>query len=238
MTQETEMFFFIADISGYTAYMLKNEMDYTHGTLIVSELIKSLVKEIQVPMEISKLEGDAIFLYLRKQNIPAEELSEKILQFFEIFSHKLKELQQSTACDCGGCSNIDQLNLKIVAHYGKASIETIGSFTELAGIDVILIHRLLKNQVKEKRYLLMTQAAYDRLKLPTDGKIVQAEEHDKDLGTIVVYIYYPREGEPLPEKKPLNFLEKTKSHFKLGIGGALLKWGIKKPPDFHNFPPK
>ena len=190
-TPEEEMFFFIADISGYTAYMLKNEMEYTHGTLIVSELIKCLVKEVQTPMEISKLEGDAVFLFLRNAAIPEEIrndptlLGQKILQFFTVFSHKLKELQQSTACDCGGCSNIDKLNLKIVAHFGKAATETIGSFKELAGVDVIIAHRLLKNQVKEKRYLLMTESAHSRLKLPMDGKVEQWDEHDKDIGQVV-----------------------------------------------------
>lgn len=240
---EEEMYFFIADISGYTAYMLKNEMDYTHGTLIVNELIKSLVKEVQMPMEISKLEGDAIFLFLKNDQIPQEIrdnplfLGQKMLQFFTVFSCKLKELQHSTACDCGGCSNIDKLNLKMVAHFGKAAIDTIGSFRELSGVDVILVHRLLKNQAKKKRYLLMTEAAHSRLLLP-EGKLDQWEEHDKDIGTIPVFVYYPPEEEILSEKKALTFFEKTKSHFKLAIGGALLKCGLKKPGNFNHFPPK
>jgi hypothetical protein len=196
-------------------------------------------------MEISKLEGDAIFLFLREEKIPKDIrenpliLAQKILQFFSVFSKKLKELQLSTACDCGGCSNIDKLNLKIVAHYGKAVMDTIGTFTELSGIDVIIVHRLLKNQVKEKRYLLMTESVHSRLVLPKEGKIAQSEEIDKDIGSIAVYVYYPLEKEPsLPEKKELSFYERTKSHLKLAIGGTLLKWGLKKHPDFHNFPEK
>lgn len=244
VTPEEEMFFFIADISGYTAYMIKNEMDYTHGTLIINELIKCLVKEVQTPMEISKLEGDAIFLFLRSSQLSDEirndprRLGQKILQFFTIFSQKLKELQLSTACDCGACSNIEKLNLKIVAHYGKAAMNTIGSFKELAGVDVIIPHRLLKNQVKEKRYLLMTEAAHSRLELPQDGKIERWDEVDKDIGAIPVYVFYPPGQEVISEKKPLNFFERTKSHFKLAIGGALLKWGLIKRRPFHHFPEK
>lgn len=63
MNAEKEMFFFIADISGYTNYMLINQMEMQHGKLSITFLIHSLVKYIDLPLEISKLEGDAIFMY-------------------------------------------------------------------------------------------------------------------------------------------------------------------------------
>ncbi|MBS0652509.1 MAG: DUF2652 domain-containing protein [Verrucomicrobia bacterium] len=237
-----EMFFFIADISGYTEYMVRNQMEHTHGIYLINELMTALVKEVALPMEVSKLEGDAIFLFLPYEKLPEEMhkdprmLTEKILRFFTAFKRKINALQEKNVCDCGACANLGSLNIKIVAHFGKASIVKIGSFMELSGVDVILVHRLLKNQVKEKRYLLLTEAAYKKLSLPAEGKVVQAEEIDKDIGKIPVYIYYPPEGIPPPEKKELSFFEKIKGHAKLVLGTTLLKFGNKKNLHYHNFP--
>ncbi len=228
-----EMYFFIADISGYTAYMLKNQTDLAHGTIIVSELMASLVKQVRIPMEISKLEGDAVFLYLRKNKIPNEFLDDplllgkKILFLFQVFTNKLRTLQYSKVCACGACSHIEKLNLKMVAHYGLASINKIGAFRELTGVDVIIAHRLLKNQVQEKRYVLMTEAAYKHLAFPSEGKIVHSQEQDKDLGVIPIHIYYP--PEIIIEEEEPSSLNKAIAHLKLIWGSLLLKLNLKDP---------
>ena len=241
---QEEMFFFIADISGYTAYMIQNQMAMDHGTLVINALIKTLVKTAEIPLEVSKLEGDAVFLFLPVSQLPQEMkkdpslLTARLIQLFEAFSTQVTQLQRSTACDCGACSHISKLNLKVVGHYGKASIEMIGAFKELAGVDVILIHRLLKNQVKQKRYLLLTKAAAERLPIPAEGKSEMGVERDQDIGEIPVVIYYPPEQEVSAPKKELTFLEKLKSHWELGLGAKLLKWGIMKRPVFRNFPSK
>ena len=85
---EEKMFILICDISGYTSFMVKNQMDYTHGVLIVKDLLDSLIEEIKLPMQISKIEGDAIFFYLLEDHLPEEFkkdpllLGEKILSFY------------------------------------------------------------------------------------------------------------------------------------------------------------
>lgn len=237
-----EMFLFIADISGYTAYMVKSEREHTHGTLVIGALIKALAKEAVLPMEVSKLEGDAIFFYLPLAKLPPEmasnplRLTEQLLRFFQTFSMKVRELQQSAACDCGACTNIDKLELKIVAHLGKATFETIGSFHELSGVDVILVHRLLKNQVKEKRYLMLTHAARRHLGLPKEGRVIEGVEKDKDIGEITVVIYFPQDQGGSVPRRELSFAEKLKSHVQLAMGSFFLKLGLIKRPLFHNFP--
>jgi hypothetical protein len=237
-----EMFLLIADISGYTQFMVKSEQEQTHGIYLINELMHSMVKEIALPMEISKLEGDAIFLYLPFSKLPKEMvqdsrvLTEKILRFFTAFKRKLNALQEGNVCDCGACSHLGDLNIKVVAHFGKASMVKIGSFMELSGVDVILVHRLLKNRAEGKRYLLLTEAAYQKLALPPSGKIVRGEEMDKDIGKIPTVVYYPQEGVPPPDIQELSCFEKMMGHLKLIIGAACVKWSKRPKDSYRNFP--
>jgi hypothetical protein len=62
------------------------------------------------------------------------------------------------------------LDLKIVVHHGRFLRQLVGGRGQVAGSDVILAHRLLKNGVPQKRaYLLLTEATAQWLGLDTDG---------------------------------------------------------------------
>ena len=58
----------IADISGYTRYMTANAKTLAHSQTIITELVKAIVQQIELPLEVAKLEGDAVFLFCRKQS--------------------------------------------------------------------------------------------------------------------------------------------------------------------------
>jgi hypothetical protein len=191
MEKEQQMYFFIADISGYTNYMITNNVESEHAKLTLTLLIKSVVKTIEFPLLVSKLEGDAIFLYLTQEVKDPFWLTTKIFKLFEVFERKVHALKLSTTCSCGGCVNIDKLQLKVITHYGKATISKIGHFKELCGVDVIILHRLLKNHVPSHRYLLLTQAAYEHMQIPETILMTTMEEHYDDVGTIPIYVCYP-----------------------------------------------
>jgi hypothetical protein len=48
------------------------------------------------------------------------------------------------------CREMQNLDLKFVSHHGEFIKHRMGGREELAGRDVILIHRLLKNTVNER----------------------------------------------------------------------------------------
>jgi len=70
-------------------------------------------------------------------------------------------------CNCAGCMGLEGLTLKFVAHAGEVAIHgptgrhcpsttrRVRGREEIAGVDVILVHRLLKNAVPIREYLLM-----------------------------------------------------------------------------------
>ena len=54
-------------------------------------------------------------------------------------------IQSDIACECASCAQLDKLSLKFVAHLGEVAEQRVKRHFELAGFDVILVHRMLKN---------------------------------------------------------------------------------------------
>ena len=63
-------------------------------------------------------------------------------------------------CPCDACVQADNLKLKFVAHIGEVATQTIRDRRKLVGIDVILVHRLLKNPVQAPEYVLFSEELY------------------------------------------------------------------------------
>ena len=133
----------VADISGYTEFMVANETALGHAQLAISELIRAIIKQVEIPLEISKLEGDAVFPYAVKDEGSAawekvrHEIGAKLLGFFEAFSTKVSELSASNMCQCGACVNVRKLKLKVIVHSGQALFYTIGRFEELSAARIM-----------------------------------------------------------------------------------------------------
>ncbi len=194
-----KVFLAITDISGYTQFMVSKDIEIKHSQYIISQLIESIIQQIKIPLQTSKLEGDAVFLYATTNNGQytyeeiRKEVGEKLLRFFSAFHDKLHEIKKIHKCACGACSNIDALKLKIVAHSGEAFFYQINEFNELSGKDVILIHRLLKNSVPEEEYILMTDVAYSDIKFPVQIKVREGMENYEYIGEVktLTYCYQP-----------------------------------------------
>jgi hypothetical protein len=62
---------------------------------------------------------------------------------------------------------------------------------ELAGVDVILVHRLLKNSVNAEQYLLLTETARRDVEFPEQIHLSDGAEDYEDLGPIKTLIYLP-----------------------------------------------
>lgn len=187
----------IADISGYTEFMVSSQVEIEHSQKIISNLIQAIINCIDVPLEVAKLEGDAIFLYALKDSQSyswekvKQSLGARFINFFHMFRRKQLEIAQHNDCPCGACTNIDKLALKVVIHSGRALFYHIQQFSELSGEDVILVHRLLKNNVARKEYILMTDSAYADIEYPATVAVEPGQEIYEHLGKINTQIYYP-----------------------------------------------
>ena len=209
--------FFIADISGYTKFIFSNEKEIAHSQMVIRELITTLLDEINVPLQLIRIEGDAIFLYAIKDDPEgswegvSRDLVSNMMTFFRVFANKVSELTIHKICNCTACTNIQQLKLKMVVHSGSASFYRVMDHQELTGTAPIIIHRLLKNSVQASEYILLTESAYHELTLP-GGEVEQGEETYDDIGTIRTYVYYPPAPEPYvphPDTKPPSIFIET-----------------------------
>ena len=156
----------LADISGYTAFLVGTEFE--HANDIVHELTQLIRKRLSPPMRFVKLEGDAVFCYAHEASFEdGERLVELIENCHFYFSNRLRDMARETTCRCAACASIGSLDLKFVVHFGTYIVDSEGAGEDLAGPDVILVHRLLKNSVAggggPRAYAFLTEACLQRM---------------------------------------------------------------------------
>jgi 2-polyprenyl-3-methyl-5-hydroxy-6-metoxy-1,4-benzoquinol methylase len=195
----------LVDISGYTRFMVSHDKELRHSQMIIGELLESLMHQVDVPLQVSRIEGDALFLYAIKSGDEevwrrrSSNLVERLLALFQVFKERLLEIGAYSVCKCDACVEVGDLKLKIVAHSGEALLTDVGEFPTLSGVDVITVHRLAKNSVPEDEYVLLTEAAYRDLGLPPEAEVRQSSEQ-YDTGAFTTYIYLPNVEVELDEE--------------------------------------
>ena len=161
-------YFIITDISGYTEFLTKSELDHAQDAL--QSLFDVQLANIKHPFVISGFRGDAIFMYVPETNfVEPQALLESLENLYFVFADTLRQMQFNTTCACRACQNMSNLDLKMVIHYGEYAVQKLGDREELLGADVIVPHRMLKNHVIEQTgiqcYALFSEAAAEALRL-------------------------------------------------------------------------
>jgi len=146
---------FIADISGFTKFV--NETEINHSRHIVSELLEALIDSDKLNMEVAEIEGDAVLFY-KYREVPGVDalLAQGKEMFLEFHSH-LANYKQRRICHCGACSSAHNLTIKFIAHRADFNFVRVKTHRKPHGSDVILAHRLLKNDIPGQEYLLFSE---------------------------------------------------------------------------------
>jgi uncharacterized protein YndB with AHSA1/START domain len=157
----------IADISGYTGYVVESPLAYAEDVL--SDLTETVAGQLGRLFRLNKREGDAVFGFALDGEIDGTMLLDAIDDCYFAFRAKVEGIGHATSCGCSACTKLPDLGLKFVAHRGEFIRRAGASGEELTGQDVILAHRLLKNAVAETHgtigYALLTGALVDALEL-------------------------------------------------------------------------
>src|SRR5919109_3033392 len=179
-------YFSLTDISGYTEFLTKSELDHAQEAL--QNLFDVQLAHIKHPFVISGFRGDAIFMYVPETNFcEPQALLESLETLYFVFADARRQMIYNTTCTCRACQNISRLDLKMVVHYGEYVLQKLGDREELLGADVIVPHRMLKNDVIEqtgiKAYALFSEAAANFLRLSELSQpLIQHTENYEHLG--------------------------------------------------------
>ncbi len=145
---------FIPDISGFTKFV--HETEISHSEHIITELLESLIDANEMDLEISEIEGDAVLFYRMGKKPTAAETLAQVQRMYIKFHSSLRKYESQRICQCGACVNSNDLSLKFIIHYGDISINQVKSRSKLFGKDLIVAHRLMKNDISLKEYVLIT----------------------------------------------------------------------------------
>ena len=187
----------IVDISGYTHFVRTHKTTFLHAEEVIFELMEAVIDQAEFPLTLNKLEGDAAFLYAEladgQEIAVVRSVAQQVQAFFDVFRARARSLTENRAeCACNACQRIIDLRLKAILHQGEAYIRKIRQFEELAGEDVILIHRLLKNSIPSQEYIAVTEtvqaSAENIFGFPSELR----QENYEDLGNVRVRVYYPQ----------------------------------------------
>ena len=234
----------IADISGYTNFVklhnlrkkpvvgkfLANNFEF-HAEAIISDLLEAVIEVIEPVLKLNKLEGDAAFFYLddNGNKDQADQILEVMDNANKAFNEKASKLVFVQACGCEPCLESKNLKLKIVAHKGIFTIKKIRAFEELAGEDVILTHRMLKNNIKSNEYWMVSDNFANFLNPENKKKFSPIIQNIESFGEIK--LNYLQLNSPDPKNSKI---EKRSRLFNWFVQAAYFSSAKFRKKQFHN----
>ncbi|MCQ3980004.1 MAG: hypothetical protein DPW09_41835 [Anaerolineae bacterium] len=196
----------IVDISGYTRFIKSHKTSQIHAEEIIFDLLEAVIDRAEYPLSLNKLEGDALFLYAEliagEETAVACDVVRQVQVFFEAFHTRKDELvAEREDCSCNACQHVWDLRLKAFLHQGEVFFRKIRQFEELAGEDVILIHRLLKNTIPASEYIAATGTFVELTgDYFSDTRSEIRQEYYDDLGMVTMQVFYPSNSHKISKK--------------------------------------
>lgn len=193
----------LADISGYTSFLqgitgahqdLSTDPDEPPAAYgLLSDLLDITTTVLSPAFGLVKLEGDAVFAVAPDgpESPRGDAVRACLRDCYAAFARRLATARSELTCTCNSCSLISGLDLKFVLHHGEYMTQRILGREELAGPDVIVAHRLLKNHAREVvgalPYALLTDAALRAMEVPDEGMTPLTERYD-DLPPVAAHV--------------------------------------------------
>ncbi|RLT41697.1 MAG: DUF2652 domain-containing protein [Chloroflexi bacterium] len=185
-------FLVISDITGYTMFLSKSELN--HAQEILQSLLELLIDHNRPPLIISRTAGDAVISYaLGGGAIGGQTFVELMENTYVAFRRAIEMMVMNNTCRCNACANVSALDLKFFIQHGEFGIQKLAGHDELVGSDVNLLHRLLKNRVKEATgvaaYTLYTDSAIRALGLEGfTASLAPHRESYEHLGDVALWV--------------------------------------------------
>lgn len=147
----------IPDISGFTRFM--GNTDFELSSKVIPSLLNKIIYSNEIELKISEIEGDAILFY-RPGSLPTfEQLMAQCRYFYTEFYGQMNMLRKKYDKNDDAKKIPEILGLKIILHHGaEVATVPVGNHVKLMGEDVIIAHRLLKNNIASDEYILVSRS--------------------------------------------------------------------------------
>lgn len=198
-----DMLLVIPDISGYTDFMSHSRFALRHAQYVVGELLTAIAQTVAGRMSICRPEGDSLLLYRSIDAVEAATGSDAdlLVDILAAFYERRRMLHDENICQCRACQEIDSLQLKMIVHRGEVMETRVAGFETLAGVPVIVAHRLLKNSVGSQQYVLVTEPAESLITDLPMGKRRELTEAIESVGSVRTSVF-EFEPDDLPTPGP------------------------------------
>lgn len=193
MTMENKGLVFIPDISGFSQFVHETEID--HSRLIIQELLEILINSNMIGLEISEIEGDAILFYKYGECPDLKVVFDQVERMFVEFHKNISAYDHRRFCQCKACMSVTNLTLKIISHYGEFTGYNVKNFNKLFGRDIIIAHRLLKNDIAEHEYWLITDGLLNNCRLKPLADWMKWDASIKETDEGIIPFHYTQLGE-------------------------------------------
>jgi hypothetical protein len=220
----------IPDISGFTRFIETSESPL--APYLIADLLEILIEANTIGMQVSEIQGDAILFYRLGPPPRVQELVAQCRRIFLDFQNYLRLVERDNDSALGASLRAHDLTLKMVVHYGRVSVAQIRHFTKLMGRDVIVVHRLLKNNITGSEYLLLSEG-YLQTQTLTDLK--RSFSWTRLLGGKTTYEYLGDINYRYAHLTPLRLLlnghyAPSTSNLPSGRGNALkVRYAVRVP---------
>jgi hypothetical protein len=180
----------IADIGGYTEYMQFHRSLLGHAEAATTRMLGKVVDAAR-GFDLIEIEGDAAFLSREADSLDGgarlAAVTEAVVAMHRAF-HMERSLVERNLCPCASCTQTSDLKLKFVAHVGDVATQRIKRRRKLIGMDVIFVHRLLKNSVQVPEYVLLSEDLYRSGGMPLPDRVVHEIPQDLEgIGPVRTY---------------------------------------------------
>ena len=224
----------IADIGGYTEYMGSHRMSLAHAEVNTARMLERIIGAAP-GFNLIEIEGDAAFLSRRADaadpDLDPDPTVNGILHV-AVAMHRAFHLERkyvaANLCPCGGCKEARDLKLKFVAHVGEVARQTIRGRIKLVGIDVILVHRLLKNSVPIPEYVLLSEDLYSTAETSLPDTVREILSDLEGIGTVRAHYVDVADLDSLPPLPAPSWRKRLASTFGAVGRGMPYMLGLKQ----------
>ena len=155
-------FFCVPDITGFTKFIATADISFSKD--FIPSLLRKLINANILKMNVGEIEGDAIFFYKTGRLPSVNQVARQCHLLFKTFYEFIRATEKEDPENYHKHLSEGKMGLKIIIHSGSISTANIKGRTKLIGEDVIIAHKLLKNNIEESEYILLTRNYLNKIK--------------------------------------------------------------------------